>query len=138
MSDARFATYVKAERVDAALGLVFGWAVVSTEKGEPYFDLQGDHIPDDALLKAAADFMGGDRAQGDGHGLTGGSLTDGQVVFAFPMTAEVAKSFGITCERTGLLVAVKPSAPVLAKFASGEYTGFSIGGARVRDEEVPA
>jgi len=28
---------------------------------------------------------------------------------------------------------VKPSPSVLAKFASGEYTGFSIGGERIND-----
>ena len=129
-------------KVDDELGLVFGWAIVSCEGGEPYFDTQGDHIPEDAMMKAASDFMLHSRVSAEMHereqDAAGQTVIpiDGPVVFAFPLTAEVAKAFEIECPRTGLLVAVKPSPPVLAKFRSGEYTGFSIGGARLEDEEV--
>jgi hypothetical protein len=84
------------------------------------------------MLKAAADFMVESRASREMH--QGGR--DGSVVFAFPLTADVAKAFGIETSRTGLLVAVKPSRGVLEKFRSGEYTGFSIGGRRGRDEDA--
>jgi len=57
------------------------------------------------------------------------------VVFLFPLTSELAKAFEIKTERTGVMVGIKPSPEVLAKFESGEYTGFSIGGERL-DEEV--
>jgi hypothetical protein len=116
-----------------SLGLVFGWAIVCTEKGEAYFDTQDDHIPEESMLKAAADFMEHSRVLGDMHATAEG----GSVVFAFPMTAEIAKAYGLTTETTGLMIAVRPAtAEVLAKFKSGEYTGFSIGGIRIDDEDA--
>lgn len=126
--------FVKAEvaKVDADLGLVFGWAIVSKVDGEPYFDKQGDHIPEDSMLRAAADFMLRSRVAKDMH--RGDQI--GDVVFAFPLTSDVAKAMGIASKNTGLIVAIKPSPAVLAKYRSGEYTGFSIGGSRIKDEDA--
>ena len=45
-----------------------------------------------------------------------------------PITAETKKAFGIVCDREGWIVAAGPGSDVVAKFVSGEYTGFSIGG----------
>lgn len=118
-------------KVDEALGVVFGWAIICTEKGEDYFDVQDDHIPEAAMLKASADFMAHSRVLGDMHQKAEG----GAVVFCFPMTGDIAAAFGITTEKTGLMIGVKPaSAETLAKFQSGEYSGFSIGGRRILDE----
>ena len=132
--------FAKAEvvKVDDELGLVFGFAIVSKVDGEPYFDSQGDHIPEDAMLEAATDFMLSSRMSGDMHNRdeSGAPVQDGDVVFAFPLTEEVAKAMGIETQKTGLMVAVKPSADVLAKYKSGEYQGFSIGGTRGEDEDV--
>lgn len=111
-------------KVDPKLGLVFGWAIVSKEGGEPYFDLQGDHIPEETMLKAAADFMETSRVAKEMHE----GDAKGSVVFAFPLTGEIAKSLGITSEKTGLLIAIKPTKELLGKFLDGTYTGFSIGG----------
>jgi hypothetical protein len=123
-------------KVDDSLGLVFGWAIVCKQNGEPYFDTQGDHIPEDAMLDAATDFMMNSRMAKDMHGGED-SVLPGSVVFAFPMTTEVAKAFGFPEEQTGLLIAMKPeSDEILNKFRTGEYTGFSIGGRRITDEEV--
>lgn len=124
-------------KVDEALGLVIGFGIITAVDGEPYFDTQGDHIPDDGMLKAATDFMLKSRATTDMHarGAAGEVVPDGQVVFAFPLTAEIATALEITTKRTGLLVAIKPSAAVLAKYRDGTYTGFSVGGARI-DETV--
>jgi hypothetical protein len=120
-------------KVDDSLGLVFGWAIVCTEKGEAYFDTQDDHIPEESMLKAAADFMEHSRVLGDMHATAEG----GSVVFAFPMTAEIAKAYGLTTETTGLMIAVRPAnAETLEKYKSGEYTGFSIGGIRITDEDA--
>lgn len=119
-------------KVDPGLGLVFGFAVVSTLGGEPYFDTQGDHVTEDAMLKAATDFMVNSRVSADMHARTKDEkavVPDGTVVFAFPLTTEIAKALDIKTEKTGLLIAMKPSAGVLAKFKDGTYTGFSIGGA---------
>jgi hypothetical protein len=118
-------------KVDYSLGLVFGWAIVCKEFGEPYFDLHNDHIPEEAMLKAATDFMEKSQVAKEMH--AGDAI--GQILFAFPMTKDIADAFGLHTNRTGLIVAMKPASdPVLEKFRSGEYTGFSIGGQRIEDE----
>ena len=119
-------------KVDESLGLVFGWAIVCTERGEPFIDSQNDHIPDPAMLKASTKYAKGRRAGGDMH-----SSEDGTVVHTFPLTAEISKAFGIVCDKTGLMIAMAPDNPeTLAKFQSGERTGFSIGGSRIKDTKV--
>ena len=132
--------FLKAEvaKVDTALGLVFGWGIICKVDGEPYFDLQGDHIPEDSMLKATADFMLKSRVAGIMHerDANGGAVQDGAVVFSFPLTEQTAKAMGIACDRTGWMIAVKPSAAVLEKYKSGEFTGFSIGGKRLVDEDA--
>ncbi|RUQ67341.1 hypothetical protein ELZ19_06715 [Brucella abortus] len=133
MADEDFEVRAEVVKVDDTLGLVMGYAIVCTEKGKAYFDLQGDHIPEDAMMKAALDFMQNSQVAKEMH--TGDRK--GAVVFAWPMTADVAKAFGIKTEKTGLMIAVKPDDPdMLEKFQLGELTGFSIGGVRVKDEEV--
>ena len=125
-----FKTYAKVLKVQEELGLVLGWGIVCTEKGEPYFDLQNDHIPEDSMLKAATDFMINSRRAKEMHCRSGA----GEVIFAFPLTSEVQKVFGIECSKTGLMVVLKPDAEMLEKFKSGELTGFSIGGRRGDDK----
>lgn len=117
-------------KVDQRLGLVFGFAIVSKVNGEDYFDTQGDHIPEDAMMKASMDFMKNSRMSKDMHK----GDKDGEVVFAFPLTTEIAKSLDIKTRQTGLLIGMKPSKKVLEKFANGSYTGFSIGGGYVESE----
>ena len=127
-----FEIRAKIAKVDEELGLVMGFGIVCTENGEPYFDLQGDHIPEDAMLKASLDFMENSQVAKEMH--TGDQT--GKIVFAFPMTADIAKAFGIETEKTGLMIAVKPDADMLQKFKDGTLTGFSIGGSRGEDEDV--
>lgn len=136
MSEAFFKAEVA--KVDEDLGLVFGWGIICKQGGQPYFDLQGDHIPEDAMLKATADFMEHSRISGHMHmkGDDGTPIKDGAVVFSFPLTEQTAKAMGIQCDRTGWMVAVKPSPAIMAKYKSGEYKGFSIGGKRLVDEDV--
>lgn len=119
-------------KVDASQGLVLGWSVQCTQDGEPFYDSQGDHIPEDSMLAAASGFMQSARTAKAMHA----GEPVGSIVFAWPMTAEVAKAFQIETPITGLMVAMKPDAESLAKFKSGEYTGFSIGGRRLLDEVV--
>jgi len=120
-------------KVDSDLGLVLGFAIVCKVDGEEYFDVQGDHIPEDAMLKASTDFMIHSRVGKEMH--TGEQT--GNVVFAFPLTEDIANAFGIVTKKTGLMIAMRPdSDATLEKFKSGEYTGFSIGGVRLKDEVV--
>jgi hypothetical protein len=125
-------------KLDEGLGLVFGWALICKKDGLAYFDLQGDHIPEPAMLDAATEFMLSARHAGDMHqrNAVDEPIVKGTVVFAFPLTGDIAKAMGIATDQTGLMIAMKPSDPaILAKFKSGEYTGFSIGGHRLKDKE---
>lgn len=135
MSDLKkfHATNAEVLKVDETLGLVMGYAIVCKVDGEDYFDLHNDHIPEDAMVEAAADFMLNSRVAKEMHVGNG----QGSVVFAWPMTTDIAKAFGLDVKKTGLLIAMKPDPAMLKKFQSGELTGFSIGGMRVLDEEVP-
>lgn len=126
-------------KVDDTLGLVFGWAIVSKVKGEDYYDLNVDHvgphagervpehIPEDVMMKAACEFMQTARPGNEMHD----GPDKGTFVFAFPLTTDIAKAMGISSDKTGLMVAYKAPPEVLAKFKSGEYTGFSIEGRRL-------
>ena len=119
-------------KVDSSLGLVLGFAIICKVNGEPYFDLQGDYIPEEAMTKAALDFMENSQVAKEMH--QGEKI--GSIVFAFPLTGDIAKSFGITTDKTGLMIAMKPSPEVLKRFQEGQLTGFSIGGQRLQDEEL--
>ncbi len=119
-------------KVDESLGLVFGWGIVCTEKGEDHFDLQGDHVPESVMVSSTSDFMENSRVAKDMH--TGDA--HGAIVHSFPLTADIAKAMGITTEKTGWMVAMKPSAEILKKYADGDYTGFSIGGECAYIEEA--
>jgi len=125
---------VKVSKVDTQKGLVFGFAVICLKKGEKYFDLQNEHVPENVMLDFAIDFMKNSRsakAMHDGDDV-------GEVIFAFPLTSEVAKASGIETEQTGLLIGMAPNKETLAKFDSGEFTGFSIGGyALYQDADEP-
>ena len=125
--------FFEVAKVDDEHGLVFGFAIVSKINGEEYFDVQGDHIPEEAMLEASLDFMENSGAAKEMH--QGDQI--GKVVFAFPLTTDIARAMNVTTEKTGLMIAMKPTDPeVLNRFKSGEFTGFSIGGRRMEDEEV--
>lgn len=133
MPTERKSSYTKFKKIDEELGLVMGFAIVCKEGGKDYFDLQGDHIPEDAMLDAATDFMRNSRKALQMH--SGGQI--GEIVFAFPLTTDIAKAFDIDTPTTGLMIAMRPeSDEVMAKFRSGEYTGFSMGGAYLENESV--
>lgn len=120
-------------KVDESLGLVLGYAIVCKVDGKPYVDTQGDYIPEQAMLEAATDFMLNSREARDSHGV----LKSGTVPFALPLTSDIATSLGITARKTGLIIGMRPDPDLLSKFTSGEYTGFSIGGRRQQDIEIP-
>lgn len=112
-------------KVSDELGLVFGWAIISKLNGQDYYDTQGDFIPEDVMLTAASDYMQNGAVAKEMH--VGGEK--GKVVFAWPMTADIAKAMGISANQTGLMIGMKPNNPeMLKKFKDGTYSGFSIGG----------
>jgi hypothetical protein len=130
----------KIAKVDESLGLVFGYAIICKVNGQDYYDLNIDpngnrtpeHIPENTMLKAAADFMQNSRAGNEMHS----GSEQGTYVFAMPWTTDIAKAFGVSAPKvTGLMVCYKPPKSVLAKFLDGTYTGFSIEGGRVAVQE---
>lgn len=134
----KFDSFFKVSGVDQGLGLVFGWGIICKENGQDYYDVQKNHIPEAAMVEATTEFMKSSRVHGDMHvrGTTP-QLTAGMVVHSFPLTADIAKAMGISSDRTGWMVATAPDAAMLAKFASGEYTGFSIGGTHIEIDGKP-
>lgn len=125
--------FVEFAKVDEDLGLVMGFAIICKVEGEKYFDKQDDHIPEESMLEAATDFMVNSRKALEMH--AGGAI--GSVVFAFPLTTEIAKAFQIETKQTGLMIAMRPeSDDVLQKFKDGTYTGFSMGGKYLENESA--
>jgi len=111
--------------------LVYGWASVVTEKGQPVIDRQGDVIKPDTLVKAVNNFMEHIRVGKQMH--NGDQI--GVVVHSLPITKEIGDSLGIHSDREGWVVAFKVyDDNVWAKVKSGELAAFSIGGRAVKGE----
>ena len=122
----------KVVKVHEELGLVLGYAAVCKDAGQDYFDLQDDNFDEAAMVKAALDFAQNSQIAKEMHD---GDAT-GSVPLVFPMTTEIAKAFGIEIEKSGLMIAMKPDDDMMAKFKSGELTGFSVGGIVEEFEEL--
>lgn len=121
-------------KVDAGKRLVFGWAMVCTKAGEPYYDTDNQHFPEEVALDAWSEFMKVDQRT---HKAMHNGEEVGKVLFAFPMTTDVAASMGFTdLPQTGIIAGVYvEDDDTLAKFKSGEYKSFSIGGQAVFEDE---
>lgn len=120
-------------KVDKSLGLVFGYAIICKVDGKDYWDTQDNHVPEASMLEAVFDFMKSSRTSKEMHS----GDEKGKIVFGFPVTEEIAKALGWTVKQTGFVVGAHYDDPVIIeKFANGEYTGFSIGGAYIETEEA--
>jgi hypothetical protein len=107
----------------------YGWALVSSIEGVPYFDTgdgtHSDHIPEESLPEVAAEFMKAYGAGLDMH--KGDRIAD--VLFAYPMTTDIMKGVEVSSNKTGLLIGWQPyDKSILEKISDGERIGFSIGG----------
>lgn len=116
---------------DSKLGIYFGFAMISKKGGEDYYDRQGDHPTEDAIVKAAADFVESGAVskvmhQGD---------ADGTIPFVMPITTEML-DYLKSADSTGLLIGMKPSAATAKRMEAGELPSFSIGGSYGETEEV--
>jgi hypothetical protein len=77
-------------KADDEQRMVYGWASVVTEKGEPVIDRQGDVIEPDTLVKAVNNFMEHVRVGKAMH--TGDQV--GVVVHSMPITKEIGDALG--------------------------------------------
>lgn len=119
-----FEIYTEVVKASDSLGLVFGWALISQEGGQPYIDQQGDNVTEEELLKASTQFMIDYRVADEMHDWT----KKGMIVHSFPLTTDIAAALGIQSKRSGWMIAMKPEAAMYEKFKDGTYKGFSIGG----------
>lgn len=136
-------------KADADRRLVFGYAIICKQDGRPYRDLQNDYIDEGSMLDASIGFMRHGRAAGEMHKSAGVEadfdIGDrrriGDVLFAWPLTTDIAKAFGFPTDRTGLMIGMRIDEgeygdEVLAKFRDGSYTGFSIEGKRLVQDHL--
>lgn len=121
----------KVLKFDEEQRLVYGWASVVTEKGEPVVDRQGDIISPETLVKAVNEFMEHVRV---GKTMHTGDQT-GTIVHSFPITKELSESLGIQSDREGWIVAYKVyDDEVWNDVKTGKLAAFSIGGRAVKEE----
>jgi hypothetical protein len=112
-------------KLDAERRIAWGWASVSTLKGELVTDLQGDTITPAEMEKMADKFMSSARMAKAMH--EGDQV--GEIIHSLPLTAELAKAFGFETDREGWIIGMKiHSEEVWKGFKDGKYKGFSIGG----------
>jgi len=118
-------------KADDEQRMVYGWASVVTEKGEPVIDRQGDVIAPDTLVRAVNKFMEHVRVGKEMH--KGDQI--GAVIHSMPITKDIGESLGIQSDREGWIVAFKVyNDDVWAKVKSGELAAFSIGGRAMKEE----
>ena len=112
-------------KMDDEQRIVYGWASVVTEDGEPVVDTQGDVITPEEMEKMANDFMQDVRKAKAMH--QGGQI--GEVIHSMPLTNELMKAFDIYSDREGWLVAFKIyDDDAWDKVRKGEFQALSIGG----------
>ena len=118
-------------KVDSERRIVWGWASVSTMKGELVTDLQGDRIAPPVMEKMADRFMRSARAAKAMH--DGDDV--GEVIHSFPLTKELAEAFGIKSDREGWITGtyIKSDA-IWTQVQQGTFKGLSIGGKAKRKE----
>jgi len=110
--------------------LAFGWAYVSTVKGEISLDHSGEFIRPELLAKAATNFMLSMRTAKRMH--SGESI--GEVIHSMPLTNDVAKALGIQSDREGWIIAIKVhDEQVWQDVKSGKLAAFSIGGRALKE-----
>lgn len=118
-------------KADDEQRMVYGWASVVTEKGEPVIDRQGDVIMPETLVKAVNNFMEHVRV---GKTMHVGEQT-GVIVHSMPITKEIGDALGIQSDREGWIVAYKVyDDAVWQMVKSGELAAFSIGGRAIKED----
>lgn len=121
----------KVLKLDTERRIVYGWASVSTEKGELVVDSQGDIILPEEMEKMADEFMLSVRAAKAMH--EGGAI--GEVIHSLPLTKSLAEALDITADREGWIIAMKiHDDEIWGRVKAGELGAFSIGGVGRRIE----
>jgi hypothetical protein len=122
---------IKILKIDEEQRIIYGWASVTTYKGELVVDLQGDVIKTDTLHKSINEFMKGVRVGKLNH--SGEQV--GQIVHSFPMSKEICAALEIQSEKEGWITGYHVTDDTLwEKVKAGDYAEFSIGGRAQKQE----
>lgn len=111
-------------KADMDAKVIWGWAYVSTEKGEKAIDHSGEWVSPDTLVKASTNFMLKSRTAKVNHQ----GAKEGDIVGSLPITKELAEALGIQSDREGWIIGVVANDETLKKVQDGTLTSFSIGG----------
>ena len=105
--------------------LVYGWASIIYENGEPVTDSQGDIIAEDDLLEAAHNYVSQYREAKAMH--EGEQI--GEVVESLVFTSDVQKALGIDLNKVGWFIGMKiHDDEIWRQFRDGSLSSFSVGG----------
>jgi len=118
-------------KTDDELRLAFGWANVSVYDGEEVVDTQDDITDTTDLVKAFMSFMSDVRKGGIMHarGADDEPVVIGEVVFAFPFTADLKKAMGIEIPQEGVVIGLRVDDDATwAAVKDGRLAAFSIAG----------
>lgn len=117
-------------KADNEQRLVWGWAYVSTVKGDISLDHSQEFIRPDEIVKAATNFMLDVRMAKAMH--QGDSV--GEVVHSLPVTKELSNALGIETDREGWIICMKiKDDATWERVKSGELSAFSIGGQAMKE-----
>lgn len=117
-------------KADNEQRLVWGWAYVSTVKGDISLDHSKEFIRPDEIVKAATNFMLDVRMAKAMH--QGDSV--GEVVHSLPVTKELSNALGIETDREGWIICMKiKDDETWERVKSGELSAFSIGGQAMKE-----
>lgn len=112
-------------KTDDESHMVYGWASVSTVKGEPVVDQQGDTMTPAEMTKMADRFMSSVRTAKAMHAGAG----IGEVLHSMPLTNDLAKAFGLEADREGWLIGMKiHDEKIWSMVKNGTLSELSIGG----------
>jgi hypothetical protein len=121
----------KVLKIDEDQRIIYGWASVTTYKGELVVDLQGDVIKTDTLHKSINEFMKGVRVGKLNH--SGEQV--GEILHSFPMSKDICEALGIQSDKEGWITGYHVTNDDLWRAVkSGEYAEFSIGGRAQKEE----
>lgn len=121
----------KIVKMDSDQHLVYGWASIVEENGEPITDSHGDVIEPDELSKAAHYFVSEYRKGKVMHG----GVAIGEIVESIVFSKDIQKALGINLNKIGWFIGLKVhDDEVWKQFKSGEFAMFSIGGHGEREE----
>jgi len=121
-------------KTDEAQNLVFGWASVIEENGEPVYDHQGHRISEDEMEKAFYRYAEEARVAGEMHDDYGEHI--GKLVECMVFSKAKQEVLGIDLGKVGAWVGYRVSPAVFAKVKSGALKMLSIGGhGQLEDDE---